>query len=230
MALALGKITHVLLHEGRKNIKYISETVPRVIKWSKDLSINGSDDLAAKLDDRGGKVITHAKGLAYLFKKIEPLARTRRSPARKFNLYSVVENAFGIFSTELAELGISYEINKTSASEVEIVANEMDLITVFSNLIENSVYWLKHKQNGKRRIDVQLHIDDDHVIVEYTDTGPGFQGGNLELMFEPGYSMKPDGTGLGLALAGEAISRIGGQIEAKNSDKGAAFDIVFREK
>jgi len=224
----LGKITHVLLHEGRKNIKYISETIPRVIKWSKDLSISGNDGLASKLDDRGEKVITHAKGLAYLFKKIEPLARTKRSPARKFDLCSVIENSFGIFSAELSEIGITYEIKKIDASEYETVANEMDLITVFSNLIENSVYWLKHKKDGEKKIIAHLHIDNGGLVVEYSDNGPGFQGGNLELMFEPGYSMKPDGTGLGLALAGEAMSRIGGTIEAKHSENGAFFDITFK--
>ena len=66
------------------------------------------------------------------------------------------------------------------------------------------------------------------MVVDYNDNGPGFQGDNLNLMFDPGYSMKPDGTGLGLALAGEAMARIDGSIEAKHSDNGAAFTIIFK--
>jgi signal transduction histidine kinase len=223
----LGKITHVLLHEGRKHIKYISETVPRIIKWANDLSGTKESELMEKLEDRSSKVISHAKGLSYLFKKIEPLARTRRSPARKFNLNSILENSFEIFSSELKDLGIVYEIH-SEVSDATVVANEMDLITIFSNLIENSVYWVRHQRDKPKKILAHIYSDDKDLVVEFNDSGPGFQGDNLDLMFEPGYSMKPDGTGLGLALAGEAIARIGGNIEASHSDTGAVFTILFK--
>lgn len=223
----LGKITHVLLHEGRKHIKYISETVPRIIKWAKDLSGASKSELMEKLEDRSGKVISHTKGLSHLFKKIEPLARTRRLPARKYDLHSILDNSFGIFSSELEDLSIAHEIH-TDVTDVMVMANEMDLITIFSNLIENSVYWLRHKSGEQKMILARIYSDNQDLVVEYSDSGPGFQGDNLDLMFEPGYSMKPDGTGLGLALAGEAIARIGGNIEAKHSDTGAIFTIIFK--
>lgn len=223
----LGKITHVLLHEGRKHIKYISETVPRIIKWAKKLSDNNEFELIEKLDDRSDKVLSHTKGLSYLFKKIEPLARTRRTPAKKYKIQSIIDNSFAIFSSEMESIGITYEINSDITDPI-VVANEIDLITIFSNLIENSVFWLTHAKNESKNISVNIYSDAKNLVVEYKDNGPGFQGDNLNLMFDPGYSMKPDGTGLGLALAGEAMARIDGSIEAKHSDNGAAFTIVFR--
>jgi len=218
----------VLLHEGRKHIKYISETVPRVAKWVHDALRKPEQDLMEKIEERSDKVLSHAKGLSLLFKKIEPLARTRRSPRKDFDLRKEWENAFAIFSSELEEAGIKYQII-SEEKPVIVSANEMDLMTVFSNLIENSIFWLSQGEKP-RRIDVQIFREGQKSIVEYRDSGPGFQGGNLELMFEPGYSMKPGGTGLGLALAGEAMSRIGGCIEAKYSDEGAVFELVFEGK
>jgi signal transduction histidine kinase len=222
----LGKITHVLLHEGRKHIKYISETVPRVIKWSSQLVNNPQPELEERLDDRSEKILSHVKGLTFLFKKIEPLARTRRSPNREMNLEKEIESAFAIFSSELDEAGILYSV-KVNTEFLSVYANEMDLMTVLSNLIENSVFWLGHVNDRERQIDVHIFSENGRQIVEYKDSGPGFQGGNLELMFEPGYSMKPGGTGLGLALAGDAMSRIGGRIEAKQTDNGAIFELIF---
>lgn len=111
--------------------------------------------------------------------------------------------------------------------DIKVVANEHDLLTVFANLIENSVYWLQHMDDRDRIIEVSILREGQNTIVEYSDNGPGFQGNNVELMFEPGYSMKPEGTGLGLALAGEAMARIGGGIEAVNVENGAFFDIKF---
>ncbi len=226
--VTLGKIAHVLLHEGRKNIKYISETVPRVIKWSKEISVNYDQEKLERLEDRGERTINHAKALSYLFKKIEPLARTRRSPAKKHDVKKFIEESFDLFSIEIKDLDIECIVGEALRQEERVVfANDLDLITVFSNLTENSIYWLRHKETGKRKIQVDMYSENGKIFVEYSDNGPGFQGSNLESMFEPGYSAKPDGTGLGLALAGESMSRIGGSIEAINSENGASFNIVF---
>jgi len=225
----LGKITHVLLHEGRKHIKYISETVPRVVKWLHSALEKPDKELLERIEERSNKVLSHSKGLSFLFKKIEPLARTRRSPRRDFDLTKEMDNAFAIFSSELEEAGIEYHIDSEGQPPI-VSANEMDLMTVFSNLIENSVFWLGQIKGEQKRIEVNIFTEGAKSIVEYKDSGPGFQGGNLDLMFEPGYSMKPGGTGLGLALAGEAMSRIGGRIEAKHSDKGAVFELIFEGK
>ncbi|WP_444929132.1 ATP-binding protein [Microbulbifer sp. SSSA002] len=223
----LGKITHVLLHEGRKHIKYISETVPRIAKWSSHMRTSPSEELASKIEERGDKVISHSKGLRYLFNKIEPLARTRRSPNKNLIVKTEVQNAFAIFASELDSARISFEVN-TVDDKLYVTGNEMDFITVISNLIENSIFWHSHSKSTNKKISVNVLTEDDKILIEYSDNGPGFQGGNLSLMFEPGYSMKPGGTGLGLALAGEAMSRLGGTIEAKHDDRGAAFEIEFK--
>jgi len=225
----LGKITHVLLHEGRKHIKYISETVPRIARWSSELIEKPDGELETRMHERATKTISHAKGLTFLFNKIEPLARTRRSPKKDLNIEKEIESTFAIFSEEINEHNIILKINN-SRDEFIIFATETDVITVFSNLIENSVFWLSQNDRGEKIIEIDIFREHQKIIVEYKDTGPGFQGGNLELMFEPGYSMKPEGvigTGLGLALAGDAMSRIGGRIEAKHSENGAFFELTF---
>lgn len=225
----LGKITHVILHEGRKHIKYISETIPRVSKWALQISKKYDAELESSLIDRSEKIITHTKGLSFLFKKIDPLARTRRAPAKILNLRNEVESSFAIFSSEMEDAKIEYFI-RSQNDEFMIYANEIDVITIFSNLIENSIYWLKYNKDKDRKIGVDIFEDKGVLVAEFRDSGPGFQGGNLELMFEPGYSMKPDGLGLGLALVGDAVTRVGGTIEAKMSTDGAIFEILFQEK
>ena len=225
----LGKITHVILHEGRKNIKYISETVPRISKWAVQLSKKYDSEIEKTLHDRSEKTLTHTKGLSFLFKKIDPLARTKRAPAKNLNLKSEIESAFLIYQSEIDDENITTTVNAQDPNVI-IKANEIDLITVFSNLIENSIFWMRYNKNKKKIIDIEIFDDNGSTVVEFKDSGPGFQGGNLELMFEPGYSMKPNGLGLGLALVGNAMTRIGGSIEAKQADDGAIFEIVFKEK
>ena len=225
----LGKITHVILHEGRKNIKYISETIPRILKWATQISKKYDEETAKTLQDRSEKVLTHTKGLSFLFNKIDPLARTKRLPAKNLNIKSEIENCFLIFQGEIDREKIIANIN-VQEPNISIMANEIDLITVFSNLIENSIFWMQYTNEKEKNITINVFKEDESVIVDFKDSGPGFQGGNLELMFEPGYSMKRNGLGLGLALAGNAMTRIGGTIEAKRADEGAIFEIIFKGK
>lgn len=225
----LGRITHVLLHEGRKNIKYISETLPRVVKWTEQAMKNPDEGKFQKINDRSTSLLTHTKGLSHLFKKIEPFARTRRAPAKEIDLQAGINDAFEIFRDELHRQEIEYDVTSYTQG-VRVVANEIDFLTVFSNLIENSVYWLQFGDQLPRKITVAIDLEDGNLVVDYQDNGPGFQGDNTGLMFDPGYSMKPNGTGLGLTLAGEAMVRMKGSIEARKSDIGARFTIYFRGK
>lgn len=223
---SLGKITHVLLHEGRKHIKYISETVPRLTTWAQKLGQKHDDGLEEKLKNRSESVKNHTKGLSTLFKRIEPLARTRKGAAKNYNLINQIAECFDIFQSELKSEHINYKINSQN-NDIVIKGYDFDIITVFSNLLENSIYWLKG-QNVKC-ITVDVYVENNNVFVEFTDSGPGFQGSNLELLFEPNYSKRPDnnGTGLGLALAGESMKRMGGSIAAKNLEHGACFELTF---
>ncbi|HDM8033868.1 TPA: sensor histidine kinase [Vibrio fluvialis clinical-1] len=223
----LGKISHVLLHSGRKHIKYINEASPRVVKWINDIIENPSVELIEKVKDRSDKVVTHSKGLARLFKKIEPLARTSRSPDKVIDIEKEILAITDIFELDITEKNIKVTVANYSKLPF-IKCNEIDVTTVFSDLIENSIFWLGQVDNKTKEINISIYDEGKNLIIEYLDNGPGFQGDNLELMFEPGYSMKPGGTGLGLALAGEAMNRIGGKIEAKVSASGAAFDILIK--
>lgn len=225
--VTLGKITHVLLHDGRKHIKYIMETTPRLTRWMQSILDSYKEDLYVKIIDRSNKVVISAKSLSYLFKKVEPLAIARRPPKKYHSLNKVLFDTASFFDVELREKNISFE-NKIP-DELSVEASQFDLSTILLNLFENSIYWLTTsiKNNDNKKIIVDTFVYNKKLFMHYSDNGPGFQGANLELMFEPGYSMKPGGTGLGLSLAGEAISRIGGSISAQKSEKGALFEISF---
>ncbi|WP_194442466.1 sensor histidine kinase [Pseudoalteromonas simplex] len=223
---SLGKITHVLLHEGRKHIKYISETVPRITSWAHKLGQEHDNILEEKLRKRSQSVKEHTKGLTKLFKRIEPLARVRKGSVKSYNLVDQVSECFDIFQSELKSENIVYKINSPS-NDIEIKGYDFDIMTVFSNLLENSIYWLKDQD--EKLISVDIYQEHNKVFVEFIDNGPGFEGNNLELIFEPNYSMRPDqkGTGLGLALAGESMKRMGGSISAQSLERGACFELTF---
>jgi len=223
----LGRLTHVLIHEGRKPIKDLMETIPRIVGWAKKLSKDPNNELESKLEDRSEQVKTSTTSLSNLFKRIEPLARPKRTKPKPINLRKTIESSLAIFQTDLEEKNIISSI--AMEGDISVIANEIDLMTIFTNLIENSIFWLAFSELENKEIKIDVSADNQEVIISYLDTGAGFNGDNLELMFEPGYSTKPKGTGLGLALSGEAALRSNGEIRAIKNRAGAEFLITFTE-
>lgn len=71
-------------------------------------------------------------------------------------------------------------------------------------------------------------MDDGVWYVDYQDTGPGIEADLLEsgVIFEPEFTTKPGGMGLGLSIAGEAAQRNGLQLVALQSEEGAHFRLI----
>ena len=83
--------------------------------------------------------------------------------------------------------------------------------------------------DGRRRLVLRtFSIDGANVRVEVQDSGTGIAGDNLESIFEPFVTSKPEGLGMGLSICRSIIERHGGTISAANNpDRGATFSITL---
>lgn len=107
------------------------------------------------------------------------------------------------------------------------------LMQLFINLFDNSLYWLQDKPLGKRLI--RVHIDGDRQCVLYADNGPGIPAENRPYIFQPFFSTKEEGRGLGLYIARQLLDRLGYSIELADSKRdrlleGACFVINFAKQ
>jgi signal transduction histidine kinase len=90
------------------------------------------------------------------------------------------------------------------------------------NLLRNSL----EAMPGGGRIDLRTAVRGDEVVIEVADTGPGIPDDRLDAIFEPFYSTKPHGTGLGLALVRRIVGEHGGRIEVESAG-GASIRLVL---
>lgn len=222
----LGKIIMVLMHEGRKPLKYLKEQSPLIAKWLEDLKKQYIKELLDRIIDRLGDTKSEANLLIELFNRLDPLAVKKRGQKKKVNVYKVVEKTGALFGNEMAARKIQFtnEVEKN----LDFLGWEQDLYVALTNLVDNSLYWLMQKDEKKQRqIGISSRESEDKITIEYKDNGPGIEQKNIEsdIIFEPGFSTKPEGTGLGLAIAGEAIERNGGKLKAIYDPDGAYFRI-----
>jgi len=98
------------------------------------------------------------------------------------------------------------------------------LLQAFLQIIENAADAL-HEVGGGRLL-ISLRREDQHVVIEFADTGPGMR--NPERVFDPFYTTKPvgKGTGLGLSATYGVVKDHKGEITCYNRPEGgAAFEI-----
>ncbi len=117
--------------------------------------------------------------------------------------------------------GINYRIE---GDKVFVNASKLKLARVFENLIENSIEF-----SDNPFIEIDIKDKGDFVFVSYRDNGMGIDGKHIKKVFEPYFSTREDGTGLGLFIVKEFLQDMGGDIVLHPSKKGVFFELKFRK-
>jgi C4-dicarboxylate-specific signal transduction histidine kinase len=112
-----------------------------------------------------------------------------------------------------------------------VLADRVQLLQVLLNLIMNAFEALSVTRADARRVVIRGdRVQDGRICVSVRDGGPGFPDGLVEKLFEPFFSTKTEGTGMGLAIARSIIEAHGGTLSAKNcAEGGAIFTICLPE-
>ena len=106
--------------------------------------------------------------------------------------------------------------------DAEVYGDAKQLEIVFSNLILNAIQ--ANEQGGK--VMIQVSETDEYTIIDVVDNGHGIEKQNLEKIFEPLFTTKKGGTGLGLASCKSIIENHGGSIECSSIvGKGTVFTV-----
>ena len=99
------------------------------------------------------------------------------------------------------------------------------------NLIQNAIYWLSTIDN-KRKLEIAVGDEADGLYIIVSDNGPGVKEGTEDEIFNPYFSTKPDGIGLGLAIVGEIMAEYNGELSLIKEGLlgGASFKLLFKKR
>ncbi|RKY89833.1 histidine kinase [candidate division KSB1 bacterium] len=166
------------------------------------------------------KESTRAKEIV---KGLLSFARERKLKPGLGNINEVVNEALKLIEGQ----SFFHNIEITKDYDLSIPQMFMDsaqLKQVFLNIILNAAEAMKG--NGKLNIKTSLVRDDNRIKIRFSDTGPGISQLKIQKIFDPFYTTKEKGTGLGLAVAYGIVQRHKGTIIAESEEgKGATFII-----
>jgi len=220
----LGKIINVVLHEGRRPLSYFRNHFPLLSKRAEAFANTPSPELARKIVDTAAGIADNADDFVALFSRLDPLAAQRRTRRKSEALLPLIKRAQETFSGELQRAATTCHV--LGDVSFKFPCWRQDILAIFTNLLDNSIYWLAGTKPSDRTIKIRVSTDDRRLLhVDYTDTGPSIEPDHISsgVIFDPQFSTKPEGTGLGLAIAGEAATRNDLELKALENNGGAWF-------
>jgi two-component system, sporulation sensor kinase E len=148
--------------------------------------------------------------------------RPSRPQLRPENLNTIVEETVRFFMPEIQDRNIVVE--QELRSDLPLLQLDRDQMKqAFYNIIKNSLEAMQ--RHGTLRIHTDL--DDTHVLIRFVDTGSGMSAGNLSRVFEPYFTTKPSGTGLGLLIVRRVVREHGGELSIESS-QGKGLTLTIR--
>jgi PAS domain S-box-containing protein len=110
---------------------------------------------------------------------------------------------------------------------LKLLMDHAHLLSILQNLVLNA----KDAMGGKGVLKVSAFAEDDNVVLKFEDNGPGIPAELLSKIFDPGFTTKPHGTGLGLTVVKRVVDLYGGQISIDSQvGKGTTFTIKLPRK
>jgi two-component system, LuxR family, sensor kinase FixL len=167
-------------------------------------------------DERAGKVI---RRLRVLLK--------RGAPNRELlSMNDVVQGVLQFMRADLIRRGIAVEVS-LDGDHQEVFADRVPIEQVLINVISNACDAMAANEPGHRVLRIATSADAGSAHVRIVDAGSGLPAAP-DRVFNPFYTTKPEGLGLGLAISRSIVTAHGGRLWAEaNADRGATFHVCL---
>lgn len=177
-------------------------------------------DVKQKLKDYSETLIQQIDTMSSVASAFSNFASMPAQQNETLNAVSVIELALEIFNENF----ITFE-----AEEKEIITliDRTQLIRIITNLVKNAIQAIPEEQDDKK-ITVRVKEDNHAVLIQVIDNGKGIEGQNIPRIFEPKFTTKSSGMGLGLGIIKNIIENYKGTITFESEiGKGTIFTVTL---
>lgn len=143
------------------------------------------------------------------------------------NLLAVLDNSVRYLQNRTSDK-IKFELHFGDLDELYVPLN----LTLFEWVVENICKNAIDAMDGNGQINISVKDQNQVIYLDISDSGKGIQKSNYKVVFQPGYTTKPRGWGLGLSLVKRIIENYhNGKIFVRNSEinRGTTFRIVLKK-
>lgn len=211
-----GRIAAGIAHEIRNPLTTVRGFLQVLTNTSDDETSNLFRNILIPEIDRANKIITD-------FLSIAKPAEIR---SELFGVNDFLLNYLGrILESESLLYSIDFQTETDpSADKIQIHGNQDELLQVFLNLFQNS---FQAKGSAPLKIKIESKRLENTIQITFADNGNGMIPSILNHIFDPFFSTKDEGTGLGLSVSRKIVENHKGTITACSDEKGTVFKLEF---
>jgi C4-dicarboxylate-specific signal transduction histidine kinase len=216
--VAAGEIASSIAHELNQPLaaiaNYLSGSLRRLRAGrAEPEAIAGALEEAVRQAERAGDII----------RRVRDFVRTRETALVATDLNEVVTKATRLAASDAERLGARLEVRLAPALPAAR-ADPVMLEQVVINLVRNGLESMRETPTDRRVVEVATaRAEGGALEVAVADAGPGLAPDVVARLFEPFYTTKPEGTGLGLNICRSIIEAHGGRLSAGASSRGGAL-------
>lgn len=189
--------------------------------------------LSKKIDDCDGKeavsvMVESVERINLLIENLLGFSKLSKDQFTKINVKQSISTMVSIKKKELNDKNIKLNILTRIDNDKELLLNEDVFKLCVANMITNAIDAFDNIDISEKTIDIEINAKNKKLYVEFRDNGCGIESDIIENIFNPFYTTKENGTGLGLYMIQSEIRKIGGTIKVKSIiGKGTSFYIEF---
>ena len=215
-----GEMASTLAHELNQPLMALSNfaIASRALAARGDAAM-----LTGALDD----IVEQSRRASEIVKRVRAMINPQRADYATLVIGAVIDHVEALLRPELSGQGVLLRVMLEDPA-VKIRGDQVLLEQVLVNLIHNAAQAMHEQPRHRRRIVLATCRVAQGVRISVSDQGPGIPPEQLEQIFAPFFTTKPDGLGLGLNICRTIIEAHGGaMMVANDADGGAAFSFIL---
>ena len=218
----LGELTASIAHEVNQPVGAMVTNAAACVRW-----------LAAKPPDMAeakaalANIVADGKRAGEVITRIRALTRRQAPRMELLDVNRKVREVLALAEHELKTHGI---VLRTELAPVlpGVAGDRVQLQQVLLNLIVNAIEAMSGVHDRARELTIVTAAQEPGVVVEVRDSGPGLDAKEAERVFEPFYTTKAQGIGIGLSISRSIVEAHGGRLWAgSNQPRGAVFRFLL---
>jgi C4-dicarboxylate-specific signal transduction histidine kinase len=221
----MGELTASLAHEVNQPIAAAVTDASTCLRW-----LTRAEPDLAEAREAASRVVRDAARATEIIGRIRSLFKKGVSQRELLDVNEIIRGMVDLLRSEATRYSI---LMRTELSEdlPQIMGDRVQLQQVLMNLMINGIEAMKDVDRTRELAVKSQTVEDEQLMVSVSDTGVGLPPQQADQIFNPFFTTKDDGTGMGLRISRTIVESHGGRLwAADNAPRGATFHLTLPSK
>jgi PAS domain S-box-containing protein len=219
-AVAMGELAAAIAHEVNQPLTAIVTNANFSLR-----QLNGSQPHEDELREAIAEIANDGTRASAVISRIRSLLMKGAPERNELDINEVIREVSEFLRSELTRNRVAMRFDLASDLP-RVQGDRVQLQQVALNLISNGIDAMRTVKKRPREIVIKSARHPDGVLIQVQDSGPGIDPTLADRIFEPFFSSKPEGLGMGLSIARSIVESHGGRLWAVAGSDGALFEFT----